>query len=773
MGAVPTTTFAAVSGGLDPRTLYVRALDPEGPVPLDGEISRSVRAVLDEVSPAPQETGDGVIEALVERGRDWATVERLGFRELVEPLEGPERTDAVRCVLLDCAPLALSTGAWLQWVSSAGNAESEWALRALDLYADDIGVGLPGAERAAHYRALLAHHRLAEVEPGMRLAQNTRLGSASFRLPALLLAMSRLPEDFLPELLGADLCLRAVGLPPPLGALAGRELGETEARTLDPGGARTGVGADPADVEGEGQRSGLELSVAAVRALLADPSAVAGGDAYARVARGGAWALREVSRWSAAVRAEVELTRHPDYGVWRLICSRARLATAYHREYELDGRPLAEWFERVDEGPGPFLDALARSPLVRPGKPDRSPLVRGLINERGPMFRVFTEDEVEVLRRWIAGLPERTGERAASDDALHAARHGWNLPAVEAASEAMSHAGAGPVEVRGGGGSAREMYRALLSRRESPELRRYAHAYVTRWLARSRYRLGGVTGLPPERWDREVGLREWLSAAHERRATAGGASPASLPSREALVESTLQLAPLIMIDGGWLQGFTDHRYAASPHGHLLFRTYWDELGNGDRTLNHPRIYRELLSEMGVELPPTDSPEFSAFDRFRDESFDTPVYWLCVSRFPRTFLPEILGLNLAMELSGVGSGYRSAAAALRHHGYSTQFVDLHNTIDNVATGHSAWAVDAIDSYLTDLPLPGPHQEQEVWDRIRLGYRSLDPPRGLAPTLYAALRSRTGRTGRTASGRTASGRTASGRRARTSSTDRGSR
>ncbi|MEK8174273.1 iron-containing redox enzyme family protein [Streptomyces sp. M19] len=138
------------------------------------------------------------------------------------------------------------------------------------------------------------------------------------------------------------------------------------------------------------------------------------------------------------------------------------------------------------------------------------------------------------------------------------------------------------------------------------------------------------------------------------------------------------------------------------------------MGNGDRELNHPRIYRSLLAEMGVEPPPTGSPEFAAWPGFEDASFATPVYWLCVSRFPQTFLPEILGLNLAMELSGVGGGYRSASVALRHYGYSTQFVDLHNTIDNVATGHSAWAVDAIDSYLADLPrVLGPHQEAAVW------------------------------------------------------------
>ncbi|MFG6194394.1 iron-containing redox enzyme family protein [Nonomuraea sp. JJY05] len=105
------------------------------------------------------------------------------------------------------------------------------------------------------------------------------------------------------------------------------------------------------------------------------------------------------------------------------------------------------------------------------------------------------------------------------------------------------------------------------------------------------------------------------------------------------------------------------------------------------------------------------------------------------------MPEILGLNLAMELSGVGGGYRRAAAALRRYGYSTLFVDLHNTIDNVATGHAAWAADAIDTYLADLPrVLGPEGVTAAWERIRVGYRSLNPPGGRVAGLYAALRTR---------------------------------
>nr|WP_237419243.1 iron-containing redox enzyme family protein [Kitasatospora sp. SID7827] len=221
-------------------------------------------------------------------------------------------------------------------------------------------------------------------------------------------------------------------------------------------------------------------------------------------------------------------------------------------------------------------------------------------------------------------------------------------------------------------------------------------------------------------------MRPWLSAQHDRHgAEFEEGREVPVPTREELVDSTVQLAPLTLIDGAWLQGFTEYEDAGSEVGFSLFETYWDELGNGEPRLNHPLIYRQVLAEMGQQVPPTDSREFARWPGFRDGSFELPVYWLSVGRFPHTFRPEILGLNLAMELSGVGGSYRRARIALKTHGFSTRFVDLHNTIDNVSTGHSAWAADAVDAHMATVPAT---RRAEEWARVRTGYRSLTPPSG---------------------------------------------
>jgi hypothetical protein len=231
----------------------------------------------------------------------------------------------------------------------------------------------------------------------------------------------------------------------------------------------------------------------------------------------------------------------------------------------------------------------------------------------------------------------------------------------------------------------------------------------------------------PDVWT-SAGLRPWLADQHDRHGEEFEASAETpMPSREDLIDSTVQLAPLTLIDGGWLQGFCDYGHASGDIGHFLFETYWDELGNGEAKLNHPLIYREVLAEMGVELPDTGSAEFAHWTGFRDGSFALPVFWLAIGRFPRTFLPEILGLNLAMELSGVGGTYRRARLALDTYGFSTRFVDIHNTIDNVATGHSAWAADAVDTFLATAPdSRGASARDELWQRVRVGYRALNPP-----------------------------------------------
>lgn len=700
--AAPTVAAASPRPtGPDPtpaepaRTVYGRAVDPEATLPA-GRLPAEIRTEL-----ADGQDPDGTLDELRQRAADWSATETLRFQELIGPLVPDTRAVLVRRAALACAPLTLMSGAWLQWLSSPGNGDDPAVLSVLALYASDLGVGGPRASRGDAYLSVLRHLGVSEnAVPAGRLAADQRLDDGHFRIPALLLAMSRRPDDFLPEILGADLCLRSVGLLPALSLVRAEQPTVTRWELVDPAAPR---GTGP---------SGAELALAAVQRVLERD----GEDARTRVGTGFRWALAALREWTRRLHDELVAACDPAFEMAELMRNRAREGSVYHHSFPLEGRPLADWLRECQTDPRPMLGALSRSRLVRPGKPEQSLLVNGLVAENGQMFRVFSPEDLDVVRRWIGSLPGPAVGTPEGGAALAPSRP-LGLGAWQAESD-----GKRPANLR-------EAYHLLLNRTDTPAVRAWAREYTHGWLGRSRHGMDEAEMPLPQRWTPR-GLRPWLVDMHDRHSEAfeQGAEQ-ELPSREELVDSTVQLAPLTLIDGAWIMGYTDYEHASSEIAHSLFDTYWDELGNGEAVLNHPLIYREVLTEMGVDLPPTSSRAFAEWDGFRDSSFELPVYWLSIGRFPQTFMPEVLGLNLAMELSGVGGTYRRARLALKKYGFSTRFVDIHNTVDNVATGHSAWAADAIDTYLSSITVSqGAGALDAAWARVRTGYRSLNPPTG---------------------------------------------
>ncbi|MGW2475148.1 iron-containing redox enzyme family protein [Streptomyces sp. NPDC001665] len=705
-------TTTAPTSAANARAAYALLTEPECPSAEEPSAER-VRAFL-------TATGDGAadlaglgLDQLRKTAGAWAAAERERFRTLAAGLsEDSERLLLARGAALDCAPLGLVSGAWLQWLSSMATADEPAALAALTLYASDVGVGRPHDARGTAYGQLLRALRVAEhASPPARMALDTRVSHDAYELPALLLLLGRRPEEFRPETVGADLCLREAGLLPAL------VLVDLPAAGVDPADLDAGLPRPHVDVPGG--LAGTERLLAALEES---------EDAPARVAAGFRSAFVLLRHWQESLFGRLGALLDPAFRAAEMLRARAREGSVYHRNHQLAGRPLADWLREAVHSPGPLLDALATSPLIRPGRPERSPLINGLVGERGAMFRVFTPSDLEILANWIRSLPAAAPD---ADDATEAA----DVPQESRDTRRHSPAagfpfGPDPDGLRAGDrapAGLREAYARLQHRSQAPALNAYARTYVQGWLGRAAHGIARTDGQLPGAWPAD-GLRPWLADQHDRHAEEFDATAeAELPPREALIESTVQLAPLTMIDGAWLQGFTDYGLASSDIGFSLFQTYWDELGNGQASLNHPLIYRQLVESMGVALPPTGTLEFARWPGFEERSFELPVFWLSIGRFPKTFQPEILGLNLAMELSGVGGSYRRARLGLRAHGFSTRFVDIHNTIDNVATGHSAWAADAIDSFMSSVaPPPGTRARDEVWARIRTGYRALNPP-----------------------------------------------
>lgn len=643
------------------------------------------------------------LETIIRDAAQWRIDQSSRYRELMESHKSDGTIqNIIRTLLANSAPIASILGAWFQGLSAPGIFEDPVHLKVLALFADDMGVGKPHASRYDGFWQLLHWRGLSELATTpFHLSTHRQIADSMFALPAVVLSMSRRSDHYMPELVGIETVFRSVGILPCWEGLAvfGPNVAGLSALDLGTGRADANFAPRP-------------LSDEVTRTFMQSDSAIA-----IRIRNAAQWVLNCLKLWDRSLLQLCYLSFDTWHQMAMLIQGRAREGAVYHQNYQMSGCPLSARLKDAISDPYPLIDMLANSKLVCAGDSRQSLLVNRLVGPNGAMFRVFTDEELQIIRDWI--------EQLGKDDVAVKTVDFPDAYAKQAGAEEILP-DTGQEETGIYPASIREAYYVLQGRALAPLTRRYAVQYVNEWLARSEQSLKRSTRVLPETWHPQ-GLRTWLLDQHDKSGERFDQSDAgSLPSREDVIDSTLQLAPLTLIDGAWLQGFADHSLACSATGHALFETYWDELGNGQYELNHPKIYRDVLRQMGVALPPTASAAFANDERIVDDSFRLPVYWLCIGKMPQTYLPEIMGMNLAMELSGVGDGYRIAKRFLKHHGFSTRFVDLHNTIDNVASGHSAWAADAIDTYMRQVVESSEADRvKREWYRIRVGYESLAP------------------------------------------------
>jgi hypothetical protein len=392
---------------------------------------------------------------------------------------------------------------------------------------------------------------------------------------------------------------------------------------------------------------------------------------------------------------------------------KVRYARGYHANVLLGGRTLDEWFGDDPFDAAAFLSALAESDWVDRTNPSNSRLLR-LLDFDGPMFGIFSEAESQSLLAWIQSL----SVSPAPARAPHAGRLG---PGLSSPSTDPGHGakmpGATTVEAPS---NRRELYHRLLNIEHHPDVLHAARAHAVARLKAARPSFGRV----PFHYtaDRFSG---WLDAQYQRQLRgAGRQRTRPLLSREAYCHAIKQLAPAVLIDGCWLQRIEQLERGSPDVARNLRTIYSDELGAGVVEHNHPRVYRRLLESLGIDLPPVASTEFAHHPEFLEAAFDLPVFMLAISLSPHRFLPELLGLNLAIELSGLGAGYSRVAWELDYWGIDSRIVRLHQSIDNLAAGHAALARDSVLLHLEQVhALGGDLSVQQHWLRVWTGYRSL--------------------------------------------------
>jgi hypothetical protein len=629
---------------------------------------------------------------------DWAASAETGAATLPELDTPQDLATALRWF----APTALLQWDWLRRIGHCAHGHRPANARLLRAYLDAAGLDDPSLALAAQYRAL-ANTAGVHLPPASQLAG----ADAAFLMPCAMLSLACLPAERFGQILGYSQAH---------GQLAGDWLDWLE-RQL--------------------QRHGLPLGyVQRYRQLLRQHSDLAGEAEPQDLAAG--WAIYHYAQQAGSAGLLQELAITPEQQAESLLQRSAPYAIGQHSRVLLQGRSLDQW---LAEGDWPALRlALAQSRYLA----DAAPLFQAM-EFGGAMFGVFDEEEQRLLRCWLQAPPSHRSHAPRGNAAPDAPR-----PATPAQQTAwlghteygtQSVPGCIPTQERGndeiagvpgciptrehGSDKLRRLYHQLLNRETHPHSLALAAKHADTVLAWTRLAAPLQTGLRRFFPYSPAAFRQRLDAIHQRemaryRPLQG---PPKL-AKDMYVWGIVQMAPAILLDGCWLENAAGAEPAADEVRRRLLRTFADEVGAGRPEWNHPNVYRCLLDSLRIALPTLDSREFAQYPGFSAAAFPLPLYLLTIGLWPERYFPELLGLNLAIELSGLGAGYMQLVDALRYHGIDPSIIRLHLSIDNLASGHTALAREAIEAYLESVQSQGgPRALAPAWRRIWTGYQSL--------------------------------------------------
>ncbi len=556
-------------------------------------------------------------------------------------------------------PTGLLRDRWRTWFAPIGQIEGCWLEGVVSMANAHTEMG------AALLRLQVA---LEAVAAEQRQAYGMTVADVPLALRDDLLwltALGRLGEVFLPEILGITLAHAR---------LAGGLFRFSRAEACD--------------------FQAVQEAVAACLRLQPDP---------ARLAAGIAFYHRRSRAWLAAWEA---IAANPRRQALALLREKARYGRGHHARIQVGGRPLDEWLAELENGTGEaFLKAFLSSPWK-----DR--FVTQTLAFGGPMFGVFSQAEQDLLRSWLSWeqaadsnhhlapvpaepLPSPTGRGREGE--------GSHLPARSKPSQTRLL----PSPL---------LYHQFLHPDQFPDCLGAAHALVESILARARRGKAPFSYTP-------AAFRQWVEDLHARESAIESNRTGPVLSKAACIFGIEQLAPTILVDGCWLSKTLPLARSYPTVGQILWKIFRDEVGDGEACHNHANVYRKLLQEAGIELPAFDSEDFVRHPGFLPFAFDLPALLLAIGQFPEEFLPELLGLNLAIELSGLGRTYWRLIFELESHGLDATIVRLHQSIDNLASGHAALARDAIILHLQAMAAGGAETVQQQWRRIFTGYRCL--------------------------------------------------
>jgi len=594
----------------------------------------------------------------------------------------PASIDFTAC-LEQVTPLLQTTPRWLDYVLTVATGENDIAMALLTI-----------SEQLKRSRVTADDLHLVVVSKNY--SQYSGSVSPIFDLAAVQLTLAQFPRTFLPEILGFTLayCQQSSVLDFLAEGLSDKsQQGTRNALLMDAAVIRTG------------QVGALQLLI---RRYETETQSEQDESIWLRIQQGYGLYGELTERCVKAISEHWNRSQTDDQLVAALFKKLALSAKGHHGQAELGGKRLDHWFSEEPFNSREFMAALAASSYVNLKAIERSPLL-ALFDFNGPMFGVLNHKDLALLKRWL-----NTGGSQSTEQSINTE---LSTQVVRNESQALCRQTI-PFDRL----SNRNFFYYLVNSESYPEVIDSATGRVTRVL-----RLGRWLNKVPFKEYKHSRLDQFIETIYQRGIAAY--QPFKAPprvSKATYIWGIEQFAPTILADGCWLQGVS--RLQFSPYqavGDLLQKIYSDEMGNGEVLKNHPSIYRRLLTSLNIELPRVHTRAFSTHRRFLESAFDIPVFLTALSLCGNRFLPELLGVNLAIELSGLGRQYMTLRDELNYWQIDSSIVDVHIAIDNIATGHTALAREAITLYLDQVQvMDGSEMMNQHWRRVYQGYSALN-------------------------------------------------
>ncbi|HEX6355473.1 iron-containing redox enzyme family protein [Actinophytocola sp.] len=591
-------------------------------------------------------------------------------------------------VLRQRAPLSLLGGCWLEAVSQPA---TQPAIIVNRLYAQHFrqrGEGNP--QRAVHNVRRRAMEAMGVYLPEIGAADFLRRANAR-QLTALhacfYLALTRLPANFLPEVVGVHHAFHTLGVDD---LLAGTSPVLSEQELRDVLTEYLGMADEPT-------RHRTAAAIQLVITLEREHVAM----------------LAELSAWRAGLSLESRVAE--------IIARHAPMAGRQHGGVRIGELLLSDTFGEPDLDLAAFLAEFRESRQLRPEPDGPCRFIRAM-KFGGPMFGIFDEREAATFRDWVATV--QAGHRpeiVISPNTVGDGRaQAWRRAIADSAPADVVIAEPEPFNDR-------ELFYRLANIENFPNTLPLARQRAERYLADAEilFTHGAAGRYTDATWFEysAEALYERAERVYWDKLVDPYSPLETIPDRDEVIFTQTTYLLGYLIDGAWL-----HRLGHLGHGErdsdaMLFSIYADEMGHGDLRKNHITLTHRVIASLGLRLPHIRDAAFMEQDELPDDLYGFSIHQLCMCLHPDRFYNEILGYNLAIEMFGSGELRLHEAQKLRHHGFDDCYEAAHLAIDNFSAGHTRQAADIIVSYLDSVARTvGEAAVGEEWRRVWRGYAS---------------------------------------------------